>query len=86
MGTPSDKHVHGEEVLYLPIAQFFNRRIVCGAFDAAVPAVVVVAAVAVVFAVLLVVFLLVGDQVVEGEAIVAGDEIYALLGLAFSCP
>ena len=40
-----------------------------GAFDAAVPAPIVVLAVAVVFSIRFVAFLVVGDEIVEGEAV-----------------
>jgi len=56
--------------------------IVRRAFDAAVPASVLLAAITVVLAVFFVVLLVIGDEVAEGEAIVARNEIDALFGLA----
>ena len=72
----------GQEILDLPVAQCLDGRIVGRAFDAAVPAQVVVRAVAIVFAVRLVVLVVVRDEIVQREPVVTGDEIDALLGLA----
>src|SRR5205085_10856326 len=68
----------GRHVLDLAAAELVEAGIVARAFDAAVPAVVVVGAVVVPFAVGLVVLLVVRDEVVQREAIVAGDEVDAV--------
>ena len=77
------KHRDGQEVLHLPVAQLLDCGIVGRAFDAAIPASVVVGAVAVVFAVGFVVLLVIGDEIVEREPVVTGHEVDALLGFAF---
>src|SRR5664279_1890197 len=76
------KHGRGEKALYLPVTQPLYMGIVRRAFDAAVPASILLPAITVVLAVFLVVLLVIGDEVVEGEAIVARNEIDALFGLA----
>src|SRR5262249_13594376 len=76
------KHSDSEEVFYLAIAQFFDRRVGGGTLDAAVPASVIACAVAIVFAVYFVVFRVVGNHVVQSESVVAGDEVDALFGFA----
>ena len=71
-----------EKIPDLPAAQLLHGRVVGRAFDATIPAAVVVRAVAVVLAIGLIVLDVVGDEVIEREAVVAGDEVDALLGLA----
>ena len=68
-----------EEILHLAIPQPLDRRVICWAFDAAIPTAVVVGAVAIVFAIRLVVLLVIGDEVIERESIVAGHKVDALL-------
>src|SRR5439155_6055888 len=75
-------HRGGEEVLHLAVPELLDGGIAGGAFDATVPAPVVVGAVAVLLAVRLVVLPVVRDQIVEREAVVTGHEVDALLGLA----
>ena len=69
------QHENGHEVAGLASTQREDRRIVGRAFDAAVPAQIVVVAVAVVLAVGLVVLEVVAHQIPECEAVVAGDEV-----------
>ena len=71
-----------QEVLHPAVAESFDGGVGSRAFDATIPAPVVVGAVAISLAVGLVVLLVVGNQVVQGEAVMAGDEVNALLGLA----
>ena len=87
--VPHQDHGHAQRhqresqvILHLAVAQPLDLGVLGRAFDAAVPAPVVVGAVAVVLAVRLVVLVVVGDEVVEREAVVAGHEVDALLGLA----
>jgi hypothetical protein len=40
IGIPSDNIVTARKVLYLPVSEFFHSGIICGTFNAAVPAVV----------------------------------------------
>ena len=85
MGTPSESRVTVRKFFTCRLRSVLDRGIVGGAFDAAIPASVVVGAVAVLLAVRLVVLLVVGDQIVQGEAVVTGDEVDALLGFALAC-
>lgn len=76
-------HTHGrhggrEKVLHLPVAQPLYYWIIRWAFDAAVPAPIVIAAIAVVFAIFFVVLVVIGEHVVERKAVVARNEIDAL--------
>jgi hypothetical protein len=64
-----------------PVPELLHDGIVGGAFDAAVPAPVVVGAVKVVFTVRLIVLLLVRREVVQGEAVMVTTLM--LLDLAF---
>ena len=64
------------------IARLLDLRVRCRAFDAAVPAKIIVRSVAVSFSVGLVVLAIEGNQIIQCEAIMAGDEIDALLGFA----
>ena len=84
ISSPPQNHRHAlreqqrrQKIPLLPFAQFDDLRIVCRAFRAAVPGVIVVRAVAVVFAVRLIVLIVVADQIVQREAIMRGDEIDA---------
>ena len=70
------QHQRGQEIAALTGAQLQDILVVCGSFDTAVPASVVVVAVAVVLAVGLVVLGVVADEVVEREAIVDGDDVH----------
>src|SRR5262245_23368816 len=68
-GSALGKEQNGDEVLDLPAAQRFNRRVLGGTFHAAIPRVIVVGPVAVLLAVGLVVLVVEGNQVVEREAV-----------------
>ena len=72
-----------EKILYLPVAQRLDGRIVSRPLSATVPTQVVIRTVAIVLAVGLVVFVVVRDQIIESKAVMAGYKIDALLGLAF---
>ena len=58
-----------------PLRRARDRRIVAGAFGAAVPRQIIVGSVAIVLAVRLVVFLRMRDEIGEREAVMRGDEI-----------
>ena len=72
----------GQQVAHLSAAEFDNLGVVAGAFDAAVPAEIVVAAIAIGLAIGLVVLGVVADEIAEAEAVVAGDEVDAGRGAA----
>jgi len=72
-----------QEILDLTVSKFLNIRIIGRAFDAAVPASIVVPAIAVVFAIWLVILMVIGNQVIKCESIMTGHKIYALFRLTF---
>src|SRR6516225_5439227 len=76
------KESHGQEILYLAVSKFFNRRVIGWPFGSTVPTSIVVCAVAVAFSVRLVVLLIVGNKVVERKSIMTCHEVYALFSLA----
>jgi hypothetical protein len=82
MGTPSESMVTVRKIFHLPVSQLLHGRVVRRAFNATVPASVVVRAVAVSLGVELVVFMIVRDEVVQRKAIVTSHEVHALLGVA----
>src|SRR6516164_10482053 len=57
----------GQEILYLTVSKFFNRRVIGCPFGSAVPTSIVVCAVAVAFSVCLFVLFIVRNKVVEGK-------------------
>jgi hypothetical protein len=59
-----------------------NRRVISRAFNARVPASVIVGAVTVALSVIFIMFIVVGHKIVEREAIVARHEVDTLLCLA----
>src|SRR5215475_10296839 len=77
------EHCNGQKVLHLPISEFLYREIFSGAFDATVPASVVVGAITVFLVVCFVVLGVVRHEVVKREAVMTRDKINTLLSLAF---
>src|SRR5919205_2178314 len=72
---------HGrEQVTALPTSQRVDALVVRGAFDPAVPRVLVIVPVLIVLAVLVVVLLVVRDEIIQREAVVRGDEVDARRG------
>src|SRR4030095_5674474 len=80
------KQGQSQEILHLSIAKRLNRRVSGRAFDAAVPAQIVIGAVAVPLPVALIVLDVVGNEIVECEPIVAGDEVNTSFLLPFFGP
>ena len=78
MGMPWASSRMAAKLRICRLAKGLDGRVVGVAFDAAIPAEIVVDAVAVLLAVGLIVFCVVGDQIVEREAVVAGDEVDAV--------
>src|SRR5262245_30031687 len=83
----SEEHRHplrqqqgGHEVAHLLPTQGLNDRIISGAFNATVPAIVVIGPILVILAIRFIVFVVITDQVVEREAVVAGNKIDARIG------
>src|SRR5271166_2572637 len=76
------KHGDREKVLCLAVAQPLDYGIVRRAFDAAVPASVLLAAIAVIFAIVFVMLLVIGHKIVKRKPVVTRNEIDALLSFA----
>src|SRR5436190_2202108 len=85
-GHAEGKKSYRQKIFNLPIAQLLDCWVVARAFDAAIPAAIVVCSILVVVVVGLIVFFVVGNQVIEREAIMTSDEIHALLGLTLLVP
>ena len=65
------------------VPQALYGRITGRAFDAAIPASIVVLSVAIAFAIAVIVFMVIRDQIVESEAVVARHEVHTLFCLTF---
>src|SRR6516165_4921117 len=81
-GQTKRKESDGQEILYLTVSKFFNRRVIGWPFGSTVPTLIVVCAVAVAFSVRLVVLLIVRNKVVERKSIMTCHKVYALFSLA----
>src|SRR6516164_8808905 len=76
------KESHGQEILYLAVSKFFNRRVIGWPFGSTVPTSIVACAVAVALSVRLVVLFIVRNKIVERKSIMTCHEVYAFFCLA----
>src|SRR5690606_2873636 len=68
-------HQDRHDIFHLPVAQGQNVWVVGWAFDAMIPALVVVVPVLIVLEIGLVVLIVVGNQIRQRKAVMGGDEV-----------
>ena len=77
-GNSEGQQIDGKEVLDLPLAKFFDLRIIRRSLDAAIPTDIMVVSVAIVFVVGKIVLFVVRDQIIQREAVMSRHKVDAL--------